>query len=88
MLDDESQLDEDLAVQLETDYRTADLAADDLVMLDFASKLTLTPAAIGPSDIDRLHEHGFEDADILEIIAMTSYFNFTNRMNGAIGTGY
>ena len=54
-------------------------------MLDYAVKLTLTPAAVTRADVDRLREHGFIDRGILDICQVTAYFAFVNRLADGLG---
>jgi uncharacterized peroxidase-related enzyme len=55
------------------------------VMLRFATKLTHTPCAIGESDIQSLRDVGLGDRGILDVVLVTSYFCFVNRI--ALGLG-
>lgn len=54
-------------------------------MLDFAVKLTETPQQMSPDDLDGLREHGFDDEAILEIVHITGFFNYINRVADALG---
>ena len=54
-------------------------------MLDYASKLTRTPAAIDESDIDRLRDAGYDDPAILDICQVVAYFAFVNRIADGLG---
>lgn len=67
------------------DYRDADLSDADRAMLDFAAKLTLEPAAMGRADVERLREHGFDDAAIHDIVQITGLFNYYNRLADGLG---
>jgi uncharacterized peroxidase-related enzyme len=70
---------------LATDYRTAAITGADREMLDYALKLTDTPAAIATDDIDRLRGAGFDDRAIHDICAITAYFAFVNRIADGLG---
>ena len=48
-------------------------------MLDYAAKLTLTPAAVTRDDVQALRDAGFSDRAILDIAQITAYFAFVNR---------
>ena len=74
-----------LVDRLAVNYRHADLAPEDRVMLDFAVKLTHTPQSCTPADITRLRTAGFTDADILHIVEITAIFNFNVRLATATG---
>jgi len=54
-------------------------------MLDYAAKLTRTPAAVNQGDIDALRSAGFGDAAILDICQVTAYFAFVNRIADGLG---
>ena len=40
---------------------------------------------VGREDMDALRESGWGDRDIWEITALTSFFNFTGRLEAASG---
>lgn len=80
-------LDESLAEAIKKDYTQANLAAADIAMLDYAAKLTLTPARMTSEDVDRLREHGFDDTAILQINLIASFFNYVNRVADGLGVG-
>lgn len=65
-------------------YRAAELAPKQRAMLDFAAKLTETPAKITEADRRALRDAGWADADIWDIGATASFFNMSNRMASAI----
>ncbi len=67
------------------DYRGASLSDADRQMLDFAFKLTRTPASMTPDDLERLRQSGFGDEAILQIVHITGYFNYINRVADALG---
>ncbi len=54
-------------------------------MLDYAVKLTRTPGEMGDGDVERLGEVGFDQAAILDICQVVSYFNYVNRMADGLG---
>ncbi len=54
-------------------------------MLEFAEKSTRTPSATTPSDLDELRACGFSDEDILDIVHITAYFNYINRVADSLG---
>jgi len=67
------------------DFQTALLPEKTKTMLQYVSKLTLSPYDIEKGDIDKLRNVGFDDKGILDINLITSYFNFVNRI--ALGLG-
>lgn len=54
-------------------------------MLEFAEKCTLHPSEMTPLDLQRLRDCGFCDEDILDIVHITAYFNYINRVADALG---
>ncbi len=54
-------------------------------MLDYAVKLSRAPSAVTSDDVERLREAGFEDAAILDICQVTSYYNYVNRLADGLG---
>lgn len=54
-------------------------------MLEYAEKLTLDPGSMSEADVQSLRTHGFTDAQILDICAVTAYNNFNVRMADGLG---
>lgn len=54
-------------------------------MLDFAVKLTETPAEMTEEDVAALRSQGFEDAAIHDIVQVTALFNYYNRLADGLG---
>lgn len=67
------------------DYREADIGDEDRSMLDFAAKLTVAPQSMEVADIDDLRLHGFDDLGIHDIVVVTSYYAFVNRVADGLG---
>lgn len=53
--------------------------AKELSFFNYAKKLTLSPANVLKSDLDKIKESGFDDGDILEVNQVIAYFNYANR---------
>ena len=51
----------------------------------YASKLTEMPSLTEPADAEALRSVGWSDQAIWEIAALTSFFNFSGRMEAASG---
>jgi uncharacterized peroxidase-related enzyme len=64
-------------------YRAGDLSPRHIAMLDFAVKLTESPAKIVEADRQTLRTAGFSDRDIWDISAVASFYNMSNRMAAA-----
>jgi uncharacterized peroxidase-related enzyme len=77
--------DEALVKALSDDYRKAVLGPADRAMLDFARKLTLTPASVGPADIKVLREAGFDDRAVHDICNVVAYYAYVNRIADGLG---
>ena len=74
-----------LARAVARDYREANLAARDRVLLDAAVALTCEPSERKREDIERVREYGFDDAAILKATEITAYYNFVNRLVSGLG---
>ena len=72
---------------LEEDYRTAPIAEQDRVMLDYVVQITKDATRISPADHERLRAVGFDDKGILQITLIASWFNYINRVADALGVG-
>jgi len=77
--------DADLVRRIKEDFARVDLPSKDHAMLNYAVKLTKNPSGVSLKDIEELRQAGFNDADILNINLIASYFNFVNRI--ALGLG-
>ncbi len=65
-------------------YRAAEISPKQRAMLDFAAKLTETPAKIVEADREALRQAGWTDKDIWDIAATASFYNMSNRMAAAV----
>ena len=77
--------DESLARAVARDYREANLAARDRVLLDAAVALTCEPCERKKEDIERVREYGFDDAAILKATEIAALFNLINRIACGLG---
>ncbi len=72
--------------RLKKDYHTADLSQKEIALCDFAVHLTQNPAAHEQQNFTSpLNDKGLDDAAILDVVLVTSYFNFVNRMVLSLG---
>lgn len=76
---------DNLVAALTADHTTAEVGPAERAMLDYALKLTRTPAQISREDVDRLRAQGFDDLAIHDICAVTAYFAFVNRIADGLG---
>lgn len=76
---------EALARAVANDYREANLAARDRVLLDAAVAMTCEPAERTRADVERMREYGFADAAILKATEVAALYNLLNRVVLALG---
>jgi len=76
---------QELVDSLKKNFRDADIDEKDLAMLAYAHKVTVEHCACEKSDVDSLRDLGFEDVDVLDIVQVTAYYNFVNRMACGLG---
>jgi len=74
-----------LVEAIRKDYRQAPLDAGTRALLDYAVKLTRTPAAVAEQDVQFLREAGWSDAAIHDAAQVTGYFNYINRIADGLG---
>ena len=82
---DNVPLDETFKAKLISDWRTAELSDTNKLILEFAEKTTLEAHTVTQEYVDNLKQHGFSDQMIHDIVMVTSYFNFINRLADALG---
>jgi uncharacterized peroxidase-related enzyme len=74
-----------LARAVARDYREANLAARDRVLLDMAVALTCEPDERGAADLERLREYGFADEAIVKAVEVAAWYAFINRVVLGLG---
>ena len=77
------------AEQLEAiirDYRNAGLDPQEVAMMEFVEKVTLHAHAVEQEDVNKLHELGLADEEILDITLAASARNFWSKTMDALGT--
>ena len=62
------------------DYRAAPIGEGLRATLALLEKLTLTPEAVTPADVDAVRAHGVTDEAIEDAILVCFLFSFYNRM--------
>jgi alkylhydroperoxidase family enzyme len=77
--------DEHLSPEFATTWRTYELDDKTRTLLEYAEKLTKSPAMIEDADIDSMRSAGWSEDGIYEATALTSLFNCTGRMEAASG---
>ena len=71
--------------QIKVDYRQAQLTTRERAILDYAVKLTLTPAQMKRQDVDDLRRSGLDDSSIHDVAQVTGFFNLYNRLADGLG---
>jgi uncharacterized peroxidase-related enzyme len=69
-----------LGEHLVMNYRSARLEPRQRAMLDFASKLTRTPAQVTEADTQALRDAGFSDRAIWDLSNLVGFYNMSNRV--------
>lgn len=77
--------DDSLVGDLAGDWKRANVGPRLRAILTFAEKLTLAPRTTRREDLDRLRNVGLDDRGILEVVEVTAYFNFVNRLADGLG---
>lgn len=77
--------DDDLLARIETDWREALLSQSRTAMLEYAVKLTRSPGDMSRADVLALGSVGFSDRDILDIVEVTAYYAYANRIVDGLG---
>jgi len=74
------------AIQVAEDYTKADLNIRERRIADMAVKITRSPDACSPEDIQNLRNEGFSDIDILSLIEIIAYQNMSTRIMESLST--
>ncbi len=61
-------------------WRVAKVTPRQRAMLEYAHKLTVSPAETGDADRKALRRAGFSERDLWDIASVTGFFNMTNRL--------
>ncbi len=77
--------DDELLARLEADHDSEGLGPRRRALLRYALKLTRTPDAMEPGDVEALRAVGYADADVLGIAEVVAYFAYVNRIADGLG---
>lgn len=69
------------------DHRTAPVSVPEHVMLDYVHRMTTDAVQLGPGDLARLREVGFDDTAILQMTLIGAWFCYINKVADALGVG-
>jgi len=76
----------EFAIQVAEDYTKADLNNRERIIADLSVKITRSPDACSPADIQKLKSEGFSDKDILSLIEIIAYQNMSTRIMESLST--
>jgi len=76
---------DELKDQLVVDYRSADIEPEDRQILEFVEELTLRPGEITAETIAPLKHLGFDARMLHDIVQVTAYFAYVNRIADGLG---
>ncbi len=76
----------EFAIQVAEDYTKADLNSRERIIADLSVKITRSPDACSPADIQKLRGEGFSDKDILSLIEIIAYQNMSTRIMESLST--
>jgi len=68
------------------DYTKANLNNRERLIADLAVKITRSPDACSPADIQKLRSEGFSDKDILSLVEIIAYQNMSTRIMESLST--
>ncbi len=74
-----------MAEQVGHDYREAGLTPKQVVMLEFAEFLTVSPSSVTREHVQELRNAGWTDEDVIDIVHITAYFNYMVRVADGLG---
>ncbi len=81
-------LDDTLCSTLKRNWREAALDAADRAILEYAEKLTLSPARMTRQDTEALRAAAaLDDRGVLQVTLIASFFNYVTRVADALGVG-
>ena len=76
----------ELAIQVAEDYTKAELSVRERLIADYAVKITRSPDACSPADVEELRSEGFSDRDILSLVEIVAYQNMSTRIMESLST--
>ena len=67
-------------------YTKADLSSRERAIADFAVKLTRSPNACSPRDVELLRGEGLSEEDVLSLSEIVAYQNMSTRIMESLST--
>lgn len=77
---------QEFAEQVKDDFTKAELSSRERRIADFAIKVTHSPNACSPADVQSLKDVGLSDKDILSLVEIIAYYNFSTRLFESLST--
>ena len=77
---------QELATRVAEDFTKADLGPRESAIADFTVKVTRSPNACSPADLELLREVGLSDRDILSLAEIVAYYNMSTRLMESLST--
>ena len=71
--------------QVVNDYKNSPISDQEKIMLGYAVKLSLEPWNMEEADVQELSDAGFSNAGILDIVQVTGYYAYVNRLADGLG---
>lgn len=71
--------------QVVVNHRHAGLSGRERAVADYALRITRDPGGLEAHALQPLRSAGLSDLEILDAAAVAAYFNFSNRINSALG---
>jgi uncharacterized peroxidase-related enzyme len=78
--------DQIFAEQVKNDFTKANLTNRERQIAEFTVKVTRSPDACSPADLDSLRKVGLDDRNILSLVQIIAYYNMSNRFFEALST--
>jgi uncharacterized peroxidase-related enzyme len=72
------------ARRIALDHHHVRLSKREQVLADVAEKLTTQPTSVGPDELERLRQAGFDEPAALEVLEISAFFNHANRLTIAL----
>jgi uncharacterized peroxidase-related enzyme len=72
------------ARRIALDHHHVRLSKREQALADVAEKLTKDPTGVGPSELERLRQAGFDEPAALEVLEISAFFNYANRLTLAL----
>ena len=74
-----------LKAHLLSDYSQADIGELNVRILEYAEKITREAHTVTQNYLDDLKQSGLDDTMLHDIVQVTAYFNYINRLADALG---